>query len=144
MVSDYVKTIRFYALNRLNNRIIASYLSKLAKPVEGFVRDTDNHDIYHTWDAAEPYIIKWFGEAALSVGKSVNWIEQGFDGIINVMPFTCMPGTIVTATSKRIREKYKVPWLNLAFDGLEQGTTETRLEAFMYQARLYAEQKDGK
>ncbi|MDD3777140.1 MAG: acyl-CoA dehydratase activase [Actinomycetota bacterium] len=144
LVSDYVKTIRFYALNRLNNRIIASYLSKLAKPVEGFVRDTDNHDIYHTWDAAEPYIIKWFGEAALSVGKSVNWIEQGFDGIINVMPFTCMPGTIVTATSKRIREKYKVPWLNLAFDGLEQGTTETRLEAFMYQARLYAEQKDGK
>ncbi|MDZ7837035.1 MAG: hypothetical protein U5N58_03300 [Actinomycetota bacterium] len=49
------------------------------------------------------------------MGKSVNWIEQGYDGIINVMPFTCMPGTMVTATSKRIREKCRVPWLNLSF-----------------------------
>ncbi len=141
MMSDYLKTVRFYALNRINNRILTNYLNKLSRPVEGFVRGTDEHSIYHTWDKAEPYIIKWFGEAALSVGKSVSWIEQGCHGIINVMPFTCMPGTMVTATSKRIREKYKVPWLNLAFDGLEQGTTETRLEAFMYQAKLYAQNK---
>jgi len=39
--------------------------------------------------------------------------------------------------SKRLREEYGVPWLNLAFDGLEQGTSETRLEAFMYQAKVY-------
>ena len=68
-------------------------------------------------------------------------MENGIDVIINVMPFTCMPGTMVTAISKRLREEYKVPWLNLAFDGLEQGTTETRLEAFMYQARQYKENK---
>jgi predicted nucleotide-binding protein (sugar kinase/HSP70/actin superfamily) len=68
-------------------------------------------------------------------------MENGFNGIINVMPFTCMPGTMVTAISKRLREEYKVPWLNLAFDGLEQGTTETRLEAFMYQARQHKENK---
>ncbi|MGM0365171.1 MAG: acyl-CoA dehydratase activase [Actinomycetota bacterium] len=141
MAADYMRTVRTYVLNRVNNRIISGYLKKLARPVEGFVRGTDDHSIYHTWDKAEPYIIKWFGEAALSVGKSVSWIEEGCDGIINVMPFTCMPGTMVTATSKRIREKYKVPWLNLAFDGLEQGTTETRLEAFMYQAKLYARNK---
>ncbi|GAG72600.1 unnamed protein product, partial [marine sediment metagenome] len=36
---------------------------------------------------------------------------------------------------------YKIPWLNLAFDGLEQGTTETRLEAFMYQAKQYMKNK---
>ncbi len=141
MLSDYLGTVRFYALNRFNNRVISGYLKKLSKPLEGFVRGTDEHSIYHTWDKAEPYIIKWFGEAALSVGKSVSWIEEGCHGIINVMPFTCMPGTMVTATSKRIREKYRVPWLNLSFDGLEQGTTETRLEAFMYQAKLYAKNK---
>ena len=32
-------------------------------------------------------------------------------------------------------------WLNLAFDGLEQETTETRLEAFMYQAKQYMKNK---
>jgi len=61
--------------------------------------------------------------------------------IINVLPFTCIPGNIVNASSKRIREEYKIPWLNLAFDGLEQGTTETRLEAFMYQAKQYMKNK---
>ena len=50
-------------------------------------------------------------------------------------------GTMVTAISKRIREEYKTPWLNLAFDGLEQGTTETRLEAFMYQAKQHKKAK---
>ncbi|MDZ7837036.1 MAG: hypothetical protein U5N58_03305 [Actinomycetota bacterium] len=34
LVGDYVQTIRFYMLNRANNRIIASYLKKLARPVE--------------------------------------------------------------------------------------------------------------
>ncbi len=140
MAIDYLRSIRFFIVNRINYKIVSNYLEKLEKPLEGFLKK-ENHNIYHTWDNAEPYIIKWFGEAALSVGKSVTWIEEGCDGIINVMPFTCMPGTIVTATSKRIREKYKVPWLNLAFDGLEQGTTETRLEAFMYQAKLFKKNK---
>jgi len=58
-----------------------------------------------------------------------------------VLPFTCIPGNLVNAVSKMIREEYKIPWLNLAFDGLDQGTTETRLEAFMYQARQYMEKK---
>ncbi|MGM0367032.1 MAG: acyl-CoA dehydratase activase [Actinomycetota bacterium] len=141
LATDYLRSVRFFISNRINYRIINGYLKKLDAPLQGFIREED-YDIYNTWDNASPYIIKWFGEAALSVGKSVTWIEEGCDGIINVMPFTCMPGTIVTATSKRIREKYKVPWLNLAFDGLEQGTTETRLEAFMYQAKLYMENKE--
>ncbi len=103
--------------------------------------DLEESDIYEIWDNAEPYIIKWFGEAALSVGKSIHWIKKGADGIINVLPFTCMPGTMVTAISKSLREEYKVPWLNLAFDGLEQGTTDTRLEAFLYQAKQHKEEK---
>ena len=114
---------------------------KLEKPLKGFLREDKEAGIYEIWDNAEPYIVKWFGEAALSIGKSVDWIENGADGIINVLPFTCIPGNIVNAVSKRIREKYKIPWLNLAFDGLEQETTETRLEAFMYQAKQYMKNK---
>jgi predicted nucleotide-binding protein (sugar kinase/HSP70/actin superfamily) len=105
------------------------------------LREDKEAGIYDIWDNAEPYIIKWFGEAALSIGKSVYWIKNGADGIINVFPFTCIPGNIVNAISKRIREEYKIPWLNLAFDGLEQETTETRLEAFMYQAKQYMKNK---
>lgn len=137
LTGDFARGIRFYILNRTLNIFLGYCHHKLEKPLNGFLREDGESGIYDIWDNAEPYIIKWFGEAALSIGKSVNWIKNGAHGIINVLPFTCIPGNIVNAVSKRIREEYRIPWLNLAFDGLEQETTETRLEAFVYQTKQY-------
>ncbi len=85
---------------------------------------------------ASPYINETFeGEAILSVGKAVEFAERGLAGIVNLMPFTCMPGTIVSALSKKVREDHgAIPWLNLDYDGVEETNSQTRLEAFMYQA----------
>ena len=141
LVSDFASGIRFYVSNRALDGYLKRYHKVLKKPLKGFLREDDEAGVYEIWDNAEPYIIKWFGEAALSIGKSVDWIKNGASGIINVLPFTCIPGNIVNAVSKRIKEDYKTPWLNLAFDGLEQGTTETRLEAFMYQAKKHSKDK---
>jgi len=141
LTGDFTRGIGFYIANRILNRYLEHCHYRLERPLKGFLREDKETDIYKIWDNAEPYIIKWFGESALSIGKSVHWIEKGAHGIINVLPFTCIPGNLVSAVSKRIREKYKIPWLNIAFDGLEQGTTETRLEAFMYQAREYMKNK---
>jgi hypothetical protein len=45
-----------------------------------------------------------------------------------------MPGTIVGAVMKRYREDHNnIPFLNMAYDGLEQTTSVTRIEAFMHQ-----------
>ena len=142
---NFSRGMKFHITNRFFNRILHRYHRLLEHDVKGSdLINLEEADIYEIWDNAEPYIIKWFGEAALSVGKSIDWINKGSDGIINVLPFTCMPGTMVTAISKRIREEYKVPWLNLAYDGLEQGTTDTRLEAFLYQAKQHKEEKQDK
>ena len=88
-------------------------------------------------ELASPYLHFTFGgEAILSVGKSIDFIKKGFCGVVNTMPFTCMPGTIVTAIAKKIREKYhNFPWLDMAYEGLEDSNELTRLEAFMYQAK---------
>jgi predicted CoA-substrate-specific enzyme activase len=138
LLPNFTKCMKFYVANRIFRRVLVRYHKLLERPIRNSsVINLDDTDIYEIWDNAEPYIIKWFGEAALSVGKSVDWIKKGVDGIVNVLPFTCMPGTMVTAISRRLREEYKIPWLNLAFDGLEQGTTETRIEAFMYQSKQY-------
>ena len=134
ILTGLIGGMRFYMTNRMMERYLIRSRQKLEKPLKGFLREEEENGIYQVWDNAEPYIIKWFGEAALSVGKSVEWVKNGANGIINVLPFTCIPGNIVSAISKSIKEDYRIPWLNLAFDGLEQGTTETRLEAFMYQA----------
>jgi hypothetical protein len=49
-----------------------------------------------------------------------------------------MPGTISNAIMKRVRQdEDQVPFLNMVYDGLEQATAQTRLEAFVHQAREY-------
>jgi predicted CoA-substrate-specific enzyme activase len=88
---------------------------------------------------AKPYLDSSFeGEAILSVGKTVDFARRNASGIVNIMPFTCMPGTIVSTLLKRYREENNnIPILNMAYDGQEQTNTLTRLEAFMYQAKEF-------
>ena len=87
-------------------------------------------------EKASPYIHDSFeGEAVLTVGKSVDFARKGVAGIINAMPFTCMPGTISSAIMRLIQKDHDIPVINVAYDG--QGNTNilTRLEAFMHQVK---------
>ncbi len=93
---------------------------------------------------AKPYLDSSFeGEAILSIGKSIDFAKRGASGIVNIMPFTCMPGTIVSALLKRYREENNnIPILNMAYDGQEQTNTLTRLEAFMHQAKEFQNRRN--
>jgi predicted CoA-substrate-specific enzyme activase len=116
----------------------------LEKILDGAVLGCFEPDIGHVLDLASPYLHESFGgEAILSIGKAIEYVHQGLSGIINAMPFTCMPGTVVTALSKKLREDFgNFPWLNLAYEGQEDSNEITRLEAFMHQAKEF--QKNGK
>ena len=87
---------------------------------------------------SKPYIDPSFdGEAVLSIGKAIDYIKNGLNGIINAIPFTCLPGTVVTAVSKKLCGDYgNIPWLNIAYDGVNDSGSEAKLEAFMYQAKV--------
>jgi predicted CoA-substrate-specific enzyme activase len=90
-------------------------------------------------EKALPYIHDSFeGEAVLSVGKTLDYISHGADGIVNAMPFTCMPGTVVNAVLKRLREDHSnIPYLNMVYEGNEDTNSATRMEAFVHQAREF-------
>ncbi len=92
---------------------------------------------------AKPYVDSSFeGEAILSVGKTIDFARRGASGVVNIMPFTCMPGTIVSTLLKRYQEENSnIPILNMAYDGQEQTNTLTRLEAFMFQAKEFQGRK---
>ncbi len=94
-----------------------------------------------TLDWAEPFIHRSYeGEAVLSVGKSVDYIHKGAAGIVNTIPFACMPGNIVTAVFNRFRDQHGgIPILNLSYDGQGKTNSQTRLETFMYQVAQYHE-----
>jgi predicted CoA-substrate-specific enzyme activase len=91
----------------------------------------------HVIELAAPYLHHSFeGEAILSVGKTIEYYHQGFGGVVNAMPFTCMPSTIVSTQTRRISaDCANMPILNLSFDGQEDSTLTTRLEAFVEQVR---------
>ena len=86
---------------------------------------------------AEPYIpLEVKGEAILSIGKAIDFYKNGASGIVNCMPFNCMPGTIVSSLSKKISHDLgEIPWLNMSYEGLQDTGEETRLEAFVDQVK---------
>jgi len=90
------------------------------------------HDIVRL---ASPYLpVDIRGEAVLSIGKAIDFVENGALGVINCMPFNCMPGTIVTSLSRKISQDLGgLPWLNMSYEGLQDTGEETRLEAFVDQ-----------
>jgi predicted nucleotide-binding protein (sugar kinase/HSP70/actin superfamily) len=91
----------------------------------------------HVIELAKPYLHHSFeGEAILSIGKTVEYHHQGFGGVVNAMPFSCMPSTVVNTQTRRISaDCADMPILNLSFDGQEDSTLTTRLEAFVEQIR---------
>jgi predicted nucleotide-binding protein (sugar kinase/HSP70/actin superfamily) len=115
---------------------------KLDRIFAGSLINHPEPSILETLREAKPYLDDSFeGEAVLSVGKCGDYVRKGVSGLVNVMPFTCMPGTIVGAVMKRYRESHNdIPFLNMAYDGQEETNTLTRLEAFMHQARQYQRQ----
>jgi predicted CoA-substrate-specific enzyme activase len=123
----------------LTNRVQTKLEHELENTFRGALRNFGEPSIATTLKRAHPYLDPSFeGEAILSIGKATDYLQKGASGLINIMPFTCMPGTIVNALLKRYREDHRnIPFLNLSYDGQEQTNTRTRLEAFMYQVQQY-------
>jgi predicted CoA-substrate-specific enzyme activase len=130
-----------------------NYGAVLGNTLRGTVQNALERRIYHQLglesdppvgrllDLARPYLDSSFeGEAILSLGKSIELIRHHAAGIINTMPFTCMPGTIVTALMRRLREDFQgIPVLTMTYTGQQHLPNRMRLEAFMYQARRFHE-----
>jgi predicted CoA-substrate-specific enzyme activase len=121
----------------LTRRVQNKLEHELESTFKGSLRNYGEPSISTTLKNAHPYLHPSFeGEAILSLGKAKDYWSKGACGLINIMPFTCMPGTIVNALLKRFREDHQnIPFLNLSYDGQEQTNTRTRLEAFMYQVK---------
>ena len=76
----------------------------------GFLKNLHEPDTRETLAKASPYIHPSFeGEAILSIGKSIDLIEKGASGLINAMPFGCMPGTIVSGLMRGLRRDLRHP-----------------------------------
>ncbi len=81
----------------------------------------------------EPYIeINIGGHAKQTVGQIIDFKERGYDGIIHLMPFGCLPELISQSITPKLSKEYDIPILTLSLDEQTgQANNRTRLEAFI-------------
>ena len=131
-----------YVKNFIRDAIQRFDCHKSEKILKGFLLDYHEPETSKILKYSSPYLSPMFeGEAILSVGKAIDFYLKGVSGIVAVMPFTCMPGTIASSILNRVKNDYgDVPLLNIVYDGMEETNIRTRLEAFTYQAEQHRKQ----
>ena len=127
--------LQYFLQNEMEKKIIRSVSGLLNLEHEVRVKDMLMHSadyIHRDYD----------GEPALVLGMAKLLSEKNISGIVNIIPFTCLPGTITCTVSQNFRKDNNgLPWENFAYDGQENIGLETRFEAFMYQVKKYAMSK---
>lgn len=84
-------------------------------------------------EKAFPYIRHFVGgHGQESVAQIVNFSNKNFDGVIHLLPFTCMPEIVAKSAIPKVSKDYKIPVMTLVLDehSGEIGF-RTRLEAFV-------------
>ncbi|MFH1928646.1 MAG: hypothetical protein ABIK79_10845 [Chloroflexota bacterium] len=89
------------------------------------------HDKAHR--AAMPYLSRDIGgDGWESVGETVLHAEEGFDGMVHLAPFTCMPEIIAQNIFTGMRKDIDIPILTITCDEqMGRAGVITRLEAFV-------------
>ncbi len=92
----------------------------------GFSQDDEAHR------AAAPFLKRDVGgDGWESVGETVLHAAHGYDGMVHLAPFTCMPEVIAQNIIPQISQRDGIPVLNITCDEqMGQAGMITRLEAF--------------
>jgi predicted nucleotide-binding protein (sugar kinase/HSP70/actin superfamily) len=83
-------------------------------------------------------------ETCLSVAAILQFAKEGYNGVINVYPFACMPGMTTSAIVKPVMNGMKIPYLDTSYDASIQPGRETAIRTFMHQATQHFQQHGRK
>lgn len=131
----------YVLLEPASNLEIEEILGNLGVEVErsmfltGWTRDNTikaTDEIMSVQDAAMPYIPLCIGgHGRESVGHTVIYAKRGFDGVIQLAPFTCIPEIVARTVLTSVSKEHNIPVLTFFLDEQtgKAGMT-TRLEAF--------------
>jgi predicted nucleotide-binding protein (sugar kinase/HSP70/actin superfamily) len=84
-------------------------------------------------ESAKPYLNFDVGaECNFSVAEAIQAVKQGFDGVVHVYPFSCMPETNAATVLSAVGTDLGIPILPLALDRQDMGLRiDTQLEAYV-------------
>jgi predicted nucleotide-binding protein (sugar kinase/HSP70/actin superfamily) len=84
--------------------------------------------------AARPYLNESCigGHGTNSIGETVLYAHHGFDGVIQLAPFSCIPEIVARSILPRVSREKDIPVLTFFLDEqTSKAGVETRLEAFI-------------
>lgn len=86
------------------------------------------------FSVAEPFL----GEAPIgghgvnSIGETILYARHGFDGVVQLAPFACIPEIVAKSILPAVSKEYEIPVLTLFIDEQTgKAGVQTRLEAFV-------------
>jgi predicted CoA-substrate-specific enzyme activase len=121
----------------IGQNIIAS---SLLKGITKFIDNDKYVPLHDMLRLCNTYVSEFYdGDPPIAMGTSVALAKKGVSGIAAILPFTCMPGTLIASVSDSFRKDHKnIPFINIAYDGQDTVSLETRLQAFVFQVMEYA------
>ncbi|MBS0010671.1 MAG: hypothetical protein KFF49_04635 [Bacteroidales bacterium] len=118
--------------------------NRMTKAADRYVKLKDYFTVDDLINGSAPYIHKDYdGEPVVAIGSAALLTKMNISGVVYILPFTCMPGTIVASVSGDFKKDHNnIPWLNFAYDGQQDASIETHLQAFMHQAHEYCRENN--
>ncbi len=121
----------------LGQEVIAE---SLLRGIEKFTDHAKDVSLHEMLSSCNKYVSQFYdGDPPIAMGTSVALAKKGIAGIAAILPFTCMPGTLVASVSDSFRKDHNnIPFINVAYDGQDSVSLDTRLQAFVFQVKEYA------
>ncbi len=122
----------------IGQEVIVDYLLRGIKKHTDTTKDVSLHEMLKL---SNRYVSEFYdGDPPIAMGSASALARRGVSGIAAILPFTCMPGTLIASVSDSFRkDNDNIPFLNIPYDGQDTVALETRLQAFFFQVREYAE-----
>jgi len=117
--------------------VIANSLLRGIKEFTDHEKDVSLHEMLKLCNT---YVNEFYdGDPPIAMGTSVALTKRGVSGLAAILPFTCMPGTVVASVSDSFRKDHdNMPFINIAYDGQDSVSLDTRLQAFVFQVKEFA------
>jgi predicted CoA-substrate-specific enzyme activase len=119
------------------------YANQLMTSIKGRLRNLHEPSIRQIFQMSSRYVPNTFeGETLISIGGTIDFHNKGACGVVHVVPFGCIVGTIVETLCDRIsRDLNDFPIITIYTDSQIQNLPLTKLEGFWIRAQSWKSPK---
>jgi len=138
-IRAYASKLFSYGLDLLYQQSKQNQAYKRLEPLIDLPGDHKVGDLENVLLENDLFTFEVGTEACLSIAGIMEYMQEGYNGIVNIYPFTCMPSTITSAVARPLASRFRIPYLDTPCDGTYQPGREAAIRTFMYQAHQHRE-----